>query len=343
MGKISKIRNVLCSAFAVCLLAGVSSPAFFADGGRQVVPIGSAVEITLDTQGVIVAGYPPESPSPAQDAGILPGDIITAVNGVSVASAEDMMAAAEGLSAGESAEITVTRGSEAKTFSVTPAVCDDGSLSLGLWLRDSMSGLGTVTFYDPESGTFGALGHPVSDIDTGITVPVRSGQISETSVNDVVKGEAGTPGQLMGSFQGGNVYGDVRSNTICGIFGTLSDTSVADGKTAVEVASEDEIHTGEAVILSNISGQEVKEYTVEITRVYSGDDTRSMMIRVTDPELIAATGGIVQGMSGSPIMQDGKLIGAVTHVLVKDPTEGYGISIEKMLETADAPCFMLAA
>ena len=128
MGKISKIRNVLCSAFAVCFLAAASSPAFFADGGRQVVPIGSAVEITLDTQGVIVAGYPPESRSPAQEAGILPGDIITAVNGTSVSSAEDMMACAEKLSDGESAEITVTRGEETKTFSVTPAVTDDGSL-----------------------------------------------------------------------------------------------------------------------------------------------------------------------------------------------------------------------
>lgn len=212
----------------------------------------------------------------------------------------------------------------------------DGSYKLGAWIRDSMAGIGTITFYDPESGIFGALGHGINDVDTAQLMPLQAGSIMYAEVTDVQKGASGAPGELHGTFQVNRDMGDLFANTGSGVFGTLSDASLVNGIEPVAVAERSEVQVGPAVIRSNIAGEKVEEYQVEITRIYpsNGEDTRNLMVKVTDPALLDATGGIVQGMSGSPILQNGKLVGAVTHVLVNDPTQGYGILAENMLAQA---------
>ena len=209
----------------------------------------------------------------------------------------------------------------------------DGAYKLGAWIRDSMAGIGTLTFYDPETGAFGALGHGINDVDTALLMPLESGSIMYATVADVKKGESGSPGELHGAFQVDRDMGELYANTGSGVFGTLTDDSLTDGLRPVPVAARREVKLGGATILSNVAGDTVEEYAVEITKVYpgSGGDTRELMVKVTDPRLLEATGGIVQGMSGSPILQNGKLVGAVTHVLVNNPTEGYGILAETML------------
>ena len=223
-------------------------------------------------------------------------------------------------------------------FTAQAAACTDGTYRLGAWIRDSMAGIGTMTFYEPATGIFGALGHGINDVDTALLMPLESGAILSASVSDVKKGAAGDPGELHGAFRTDRDLGELWANTPGGIFGTLADTSLVSADQAVPVALRSQVKVGPATILSNIAGEEVKRYDVEIVRVYpaGSHDTRDLMVKVTDPALLEATGGIVQGMSGSPILQDGRLVGAVTHVLVNDPTQGYGILAETMLSAAQA-------
>jgi len=230
------------------------------------------------------------------------------------------------------------RGDKKVQMTARAAQCTaDGSYKLGAWIRDSMAGIGTMTFYDPNTGLFGALGHGISDVDTAMLMPLQSGSIMYAEVTDVEKGAAGAPGELHGAFKAGEDLGELYSNTKSGVFGELADTSLAGDIKPVEIASRNEVQVGKATILSNIAGNKVAEYEVEITRLYpeNPNDTRNLMLKVTDQRLLTATGGIVQGMSGSPILQNGKLVGAVTHVLVNDPTQGYGILAENMLAQAD--------
>ena len=323
-------KHFVTAVSLLLILLTAAIPAFAA--GRALVPVGCVVGIALESQGVMVAGYSEETESPAKAAGILPGDIITKIDDLDISCSEDIKDCE--ISSG-SVTVTVNRNGTIHEFSVTPNARPDGTKELGLWLRDSLTGIGTVTYYDPETGEFGALGHPVSDPDSGAVIPIRSGQITKASLTDITQGKCGTPGQLVGVFDLSRVYGGVDANTPYGIFGNISDSSVFSSDTAVEVAEEEDIHTGEVTVISCVNGSGPKEYKAEITRIdKSGSDGRCLMIKITDDELLSLTGGIVQGMSGSPILQDGKLIGAVTHVLVNDPTKGYGISIEKMLEAA---------
>ena len=324
---------------AVALAAAVTllSPSAFAAGEKMLVPAGFTVGIAVESEGVIVTGLSEVTPgcTPGGEAGIKPGDVITSINGQPIRSAQDVSAAVSGLT-DKAVEIKTVRGGRELTFSLTPHVDGEGKSALGLWLRDGLSGIGTVTFYDEETGFFGALGHPVNDVDTGVLVPLRCGVVYRSSVSDVVKGVCGTPGQLVGVFESEKPLGTVGKNTESGIFGEFSELPEALSE-PLPVAAENEIRTGPAVIRSNIAGSEVREYGVEITRVASGSrDTRCMMIKVTDPALLAETGGIVQGMSGSPIIQNGKLVGAVTHVLVNDPTRGYAVSAARMLAEASS-------
>ena len=211
-----------------------------------------------------------------------------------------------------------------------------GAYQLGVWLRDSMAGIGTMTFYDPQSGVFAALGHGINDVDTAKLMPLETGSIMEASVSDVKRGRAGEPGELHGEFNLTEDLGELYANTDRGIFGHLDGEQLTQGLEPVAVATREQVREGKAVIRSNISGDQVEEYAIEIIRLYpeTEGETRNMMIRVTDQRLLDATGGIVQGMSGSPIIQDGRLVGAVTHVLVNDSTRGYGILAENMLQAA---------
>ena len=195
-----------------------------------------------------------------------------------------------------------------------------------------MAGIGTVTFYDPDTGTFGALGHGITDADTGLLMPLGDGAVMDASVKAVKRGAAGEPGELKGSFDLEHDRGELYANTDRGVFGVMEDFDFAGS--AVPVAAPGEVRTGGAVIRANVSGDGVEEYAIEITRVLEQTGLQNLLLRVTDQRLIDQTGGIVQGMSGSPILQDGKLVGAVTHVMVNDPQKGYGILIENMLSAA---------
>ena len=216
---------------------------------------------------------------------------------------------------------------------MTPCRDKTGAYRIGVLARDSLAGIGTLTYVDPQTGAFGSLGHGICDSETGVLLPLQEGTIIHSTVSSVQRGKAGEPGSLQGEFSTEKPLGTVAQNTESGIFGTMTDDSLYSELQCVPVASADEIKIGDAEILSNVDGDSVQRYSVQIVKLYPANDEygRSMMLRVTDSQLAEKTGGIVQGMSGSPILQNGKLIGAVTHVLVDNPMEGYGISMEKML------------
>lgn len=318
------------------------SPTAATAAGRVVVPIGRAVGIKLFSDGVLVVGFSAVlsdagDQTPAEDCGLKTGDIITHINSQEVDTIEQVQEILQ-TCAGEEMSIRALRGEKQVQLTAQAVKCSaDGTYKMGAWIRDSMAGIGTLTFYDPQSGTFGALGHGINDIDTAMLMRLQSGSIMYAEVVDIARGSNGTPGELHGTFQVNNDLGDLSANTGCGIFGNLTDESILGDQAPVQVAARSEVKTGPAVILSNIDKDTVAEYQVEITHVYpaGSGDTRNLMIKVTDPRLLDATGGIVQGMSGSPILQNGKLVGAVTHVLVNDPTQGYGILAENMLAVAD--------
>ena len=297
----------------------------------KVVPCGNTVGIKLFADGVMVVGSSPvDGQTPASD--ILEGDLIIEVNGIRIA---DMDALSRKIEDSEGAPLTFTCRRDKTTYrtTVTPAwSATEERYCIGLWVRDSTAGIGTLTFYDPETMAFGALGHPITDIDTGKKLPVGQGEVLNSRVIGVEKGKRGVPGELKGIFTTGTLSGEVFSNTDVGVFGALVGAQGLPAET-VSPAGRSEVHEGTAQILCNVSGELVERFDIEIERVMhqSRNDSKSMVLHITDPRLLEMTGGIVQGMSGSPIIQDGKLVGAVTHVLVNDPTRGYGVFIENML------------
>ena len=302
----------------------------------MLVPVGHTVGIKLFSDGVVVIGLAEvestEGPSaPGAACGLQVGDVIEEANGSAVESSEQF---ARLLQCGGTVELAVSRDGVDLTLAAEPALGPDGTYRLGAWIRDSMAGIGTMTFYDPATGAFGALGHGITDSDTGLLMPLGDGAVMDASVKAVKKGSAGDPGELRGSFNLTEDMGSLWANTERGVFGVLNQCDFALGQ-AVAVAAPDQVHTGPAEILSNISGDAVETFDVELVRVVEDSGTQNLLIRVTDPALIARTGGIVQGMSGSPILQDGRLVGAVTHVMIDDPTKGYGILIENMLAQAE--------
>lgn len=306
--------------------------------GSRLIPLGRTTGIKLFSPGAMVVGFSqlePQGTCPAREGGLRTGDILVALNGQPISSNEALTGTLSRLDS-EKAVFTVLRQGQEQLITVTAAY--DGELDcyrIGAWVRDSVAGIGTITFVDPETGAFGALGHGICDADTGELIRLGTGSVMASQVTRVDKSSAGTPGQLCGSFDLTRDQGTLWTNNPCGIFGTLSREELYAGAQAVETAPRGALHTGEATIISNISGTEAREYSARILRVYAGaSGGRELMLEVTDPDLLSETGGIVQGMSGSPILQDGKLVGAVTHVLVNSPHRGYGISIETMLSGA---------
>ena len=325
-------------AAAFCFSFSIS-PAWAVEQTRTLIPLGKAVGIKLFADGVLVVDTSDlqrggDTVSPAEDCGLQEGDLILSANGEKIQSTEHMQSILQE-NGEDTMVLAVQRGSRTMEVTIDPVRCDDGTCRLGAWIRDSMAGVGTLTFYDPATGQFAALGHGINDVDTARLMPLASGSIMETTVKAVRKGAAGSPGELKGDFAVQRDVGALCANTDCGVFGTVTDAGFVPQGEALPVAKRQEVHTGPATILATVGGSDTKEYAVEITRLYGGDQpTRNLLLRVTDEELLSATGGIVQGMSGSPIIQNGKLVGAVTHVLVNDPTRGYGIFIENMLEAA---------
>ena len=318
------------TACLAALLACSASVAMAAEvTPRMLVPVGHTVGIKLFSKGVVVVKLS-DGGTPARTCGLRTGDVIIQCGGSTVTSSEQFQSLLQ--TCGGTAELEVRRNGNSVTLSVEPERNDQGVYCIGAWIRDSMAGIGTMTYYDPATATFGALGHGITDVDTAQLMPFSNGSILPSTVKAVKKGEAGSAGELRGDFDLTGDLGDLYANTASGVFGTL-DGDYAPAQAQAVPTGEPE--TGAAVIRSNIRGDEVREYTVEILKtVPNSRDGRDMVLSVTDPELIEATGGIVQGMSGSPILQNGKLVGAVTHVLLNDPTRGYGISIETMLKAS---------
>ncbi len=318
----------------ILILSLLSLPAY----AKDLVPIGHTTGIKIFCDGVMVVRAVPINTAdgqvaPAKDAGIRAGDIVMRVDGNEVSDNEGLKKAVQTQNA---VDITVRRGEKEETVTVTPVRDENGEYQIGLLVRDSMAGIGTVTYYDPSDGSFGALGHGICDTENGKLVPMKAGSIMESKVKEVEKGISGTPGELIGEYDLKHDCGVLDSNTEHGIFGSFTEKPDFLNGVAIPTAEKGEIKVGPATILSNIQGNDVRSYQIEITQIFEKTDEngKSMTIRITDPALIAKTGGIVQGMSGSPIIQNGKLIGAVTHVLVNNPTRGYGIFIENMLEMA---------
>ena len=298
---------------------------------KMLIPVGHTVGIKLFSRGVLVVKQPDHG-TPAKECGLRTGDVILQCAGTAVTSTEQFQSLLQE-SAGNTTKLSIQRGQEAVVLQVEPEANEEGKYCIGAWIRDSMAGIGTMTYYDPVNEQFGALGHGITDVDTALLMPFSNGAILPSSVKAVRRGEIGNAGELRGDFELTREIGDLYANTGAGIFGNVKREDLAIAGEPIPVGTA---VTGEAVIRSNVRGDEVEEFEIEITKLMSrSSDGREMVICVKDPDLIALTGGIVQGMSGSPIIQDGKLVGAVTHVLLNDPCKGYGISVETMLNAAE--------
>lgn len=294
------------------------------------IPCGQPFGIKLMTDGVMIFKLEKiDGECPASNCGLKVGDIITSVNGEEVDSNKKIGEVISS-SQGQPCVIEYKRDDETKHATLSPCLCD-GSYKGGMWVRDSSAGIGTLTFFDPETSAFGGLGHPICDSDTKIALPLSEGSVGEVDITGFDKSEKGNPGQLLGEFTSSSKTGLISSNNNCGIFGTLYSCPAKEA--AVPLGFRHEIHTGEAKIYSTIDGCQPKEYSVEIEKIdLHKDAEHDMIIRITDEELLEKTGGIVQGMSGSPIIQDGKLVGAVTHVFIDSPQQGYAIFADSMYE-----------
>lgn len=314
------------SAFFITFLLAAVLP-IQARAEQLLIPVGEVIGLQLQDRSVTVAAYDEVLGQCARDAGLKVGDEIVKIGDTTIHSAEEI----RGLLQEGDATITVRRGGKISTLTLTPEKTEEG-YRMGVYLRQGIAGIGTVTFYNPATGVFGALGHGVSN-PKGKLLEMTRGYAYEASLNSVKKGAPGEPGQLRGTADGADVIATLRKNTPQGVFGVRKPGWKGEG---LPVAFYEEVHEGEACIRCTVSGSEPQEYSVEILKIYpeTREDGRNFLLRVTDPDLLEITGGVVQGMSGSPIIQDGKLIGAVTHVLVNDPKTGYGIFIRKMLDAA---------
>ena len=299
----------------------------------MLVPCGEPFGIRLITDGVLVidlqadGGFDGRLSCPAARCGIRVGDIITSVDGQGVSSNDDISEIVE-QSGGEPMTVTLKRNDEVMSVTLTPELAG-GKYRAGMWVRDSSAGIGTLTFYDEKSGGFGGLGHPICDSDTKQPLPLSDGNVGEVEITGTEKSIDGDPGELIGHFTSSAATGVLTLNTGCGVFGRMF--RCPSKHEAIPLGYKQQAHTGRAYIITTLDKDKPKEYEIEIENVdLSEDAAHSMIIRVNDPELLERAGGIVQGMSGSPIIQDGRLIGAVTHVFTEDPTRGYAVFAERM-------------
>ncbi len=313
----------------VCTLLLLSLLPCAALADQLLIPGGQAVGLELGTGVVSIAAFDEKLGQKAKAAGLEIGDQILSIDTIPISSAEDVRRALE--RSDGSITVEISRKGAKRQLKFSPGISPEGP-KLGIYLKQGITGIGTVTYYDPQSGDFGTLGHGVSDAK-GQAVTLTEGSAYPARVTSVRKGQSGAPGQLMGTVVARQPFGTLRCNTAQGVFGT-SFTPVS--CEPLPIGHKEQVHAGSANIYCTVTDGDVQSYSVEILKVYSRENSagRNLLLKVTDPKLLEITGGIVQGMSGSPIIQDGKLIGAVTHVLVSDPTTGYGIFIENMLDAA---------
>lgn len=321
----------------ICTVSAVSNVS--KSSTRYVIPCGTPFGVKLYTDGVVVVGtdeivFNGKHISPADDAGIIDGDVIYSINGKKINSNEELSEIINS-SGGRTISVQIKRDDRTFTTELTPAKTNEkGDYKAGLWVRDSCAGIGTMTFYEPQSGCFAALGHGICDADTCKLLPSSDGDIVNSTIESITKGVKGTPGGLNAYFTDDEPIGRLVKNTEQGVYGTLEYTPKG---CALPVANRNEVNLGKASILSTIEGEIPILYDIEITSINleACNNTKNMVIEIKDKDLLEKTGGIVQGMSGSPIMQNGYVVGAVTHVFVNDPEKGYAIFADTMLNEID--------
>ena len=332
-----KIVRTFLIFFAVILFSFTFSPLTASADTNSLYLGGFPAGFTLKTTTVEVVGIcdvltTEGLRSPAKDSGIRTGDIIESINGIEVNGTADINKILDDNY--KKFNATILRNGESMTVDITPAKdLSTGSRRLGILVKDTINGVGTVTYIDKANNKFASLGHPVSDIHNNM-IKISGGTVFGCIIYDVKKGVKGTPGELRGAFENGTVLGKASLNCPCGIYGDLDKNYDVSKLTKIEKGNIEDVKIGKACIYTTLHGNEVKRYDISIVKTdKSNKDNRNFVIKIDDSALIEASGGIVQGMSGSPIVQNGKLIGAVTHVFVNDPTRGYGIAIDKMLNS----------
>lgn len=301
-----------------------------------VVPMGNAIGMKLYTAGVLVVGMSEiEGKKPYENSGIKEGDRIIQINQNQIDNTDDLMKAVN-KSDGNNISIKYVRDEKTITTSIKPLKNSSNEYKIGLWVRDAAAGVGTLTFYEPSSGMFATLGHGIMDIDTAELIKIANGELVTTNILSINKGTKGNPGEIRGTIEAGHTIGSISKNTKFGVFGTINKTPYLNTSNTneVQVALREEIKTGKALIICELENGKKEYYDIEIQRIFisNNKDNKSMLIKVTDKKLSEKTGGIIQGMSGAPIIQNGKFVGAVTHVLVNDPTIGYGVFADIMLK-----------
>ena len=309
----------------------------------KVIPVGNIAGVKLYTNGVLVVGMSEiegddnKKYKPYENTGIKEGDTIVKINENLINSTEELIETVNE-SQGKDVKVQYIHQEETKECSIVPVKTGNSQYKLGLWVRDSAAGVGTVSFYEPSTKTFGALGHGITDIDTNELINIASGEFVTTRILNITKGESGNPGKIQGTVENQSNIGTIFKNSKFGIYGKVDNLSSLNIDTSkeMEVALREEIKTGKATILCSLDNQTPQEYEIEIEKIYKENnyDNKSMQIKITDQRLLEKTGGIIQGMSGSPIIQNGKFVGAVTHVLVNDPTKGYAVFGDIMLKQA---------
>ncbi|NLB61265.1 MAG: SpoIVB peptidase [Clostridiales bacterium] len=313
---------------------------FYTKSNHYLIPCGQSIGIALHTKGILVVGTSDITttssdgtiknvPSPAAVAGIVAGDIITEANGVEIYNTDNLVEICN--SANGQVTLTIKRNKNPQTITLNAAYDSrENQYKLGMWVRDSTAGIGTISFFDPETLNYAALGHAIMDIDTSTVFDVKSGEITECEIVDIIKGEVGEAGELLGTFGSSSErFGSIRTNCEFGVYGTLYGDMDIDSLSyynqPLPVAFPSEVRTGKATILTTLNDSTIGEYECKVTKLFSQSkaESKGFVIEITDSRLLEKTGGIVQGMSGSPIIQNGKIIGVVTHVMINDPQRGY--------------------
>lgn len=327
-----KIKNKLFLLIALSIFIIPNTILAYSD---YIIAGGENVGIELNSKGVIVVGtYEVNNTSPAKEANLQTGDKIIKINDQEITNIEDMLNIIEGSNNKNTISITYIRGNTESKTTLSLIKTDNNIYKTGLYVKDSITGVGTLTFIDPNTKLFGALGHEIIEKNTGQKLEIKDGKIYSSTVTGVTRSEDGKPGEKTAKYNTNEVFGNVKENTTSGIFGNYTDT--IPNKKMYPIRNKEDIKIGEASIFTVIDGDEVEEFKINILKVNTNEtSTKNILFEVTDERLLKNTGGIIQGMSGSPIMQDNYIIGAVTHVVVDDPSKGYGILITKMLEEAE--------
>lgn len=319
---------------AILLIAISIIPQMALAYSSYIIPGGEPIGVSLNSKGILVVGfYDVNNKNPGSDAGLKIGDSIIAINNKNTNTISEMVSIIA--SSKDKIDIQYIRNNKTYNTTLQLVIGEDNVYKTGLYVKDSITGLGTLTFIDPETKIYGILGHEITEKSSGLKLEVKDGKIFEATITNIIKTERGTPGEKNAKFSSNNVYGTVFENTDKGVFGKY--TGKLPNKQTLKVANKDEIKVGDAKILTAINGNNVEEFSIKITKINSNSNqkTKNLLFEITDERLINETGGVVQGMSGSPIIQNNMIIGAVTHVVVDNPKKGYGIFITNMLEEAE--------